>query len=87
VRGVSRFSPCSRSWEAGSRLTSSDIFHVPMGGKLRDSICRVTGDYKSGHSRVDLDDGTDGLLRVRLAFDPGCDGVVDAEDVDFLSKE
>jgi hypothetical protein len=55
-----------------------------MRGKLRDSICRVTGDYRPGHARVNLDDGTDGLLRVRLAINPGCDGVVDAEDIDFL---
>jgi hypothetical protein len=44
----------------------------------------VTGNYEPGHAGVDIDHGADGILRVWLAVDPGCDSVVDAEDVDFL---
>jgi hypothetical protein len=44
----------------------------------------VAGYYEPGHAGVDVDHGADGFLGVRLAVDPGCDGVVDAEDVDFL---
>jgi hypothetical protein len=66
------------------KLTKIKELHVSVDGKFGGSVGGVAGHQIPSQTRVDVDEGPHRFLRVRLAFDPGPRGVVDAQDVDLL---
>ena len=65
-------------------LTSSNKLHILVRSKLRCCVGRIARYSYSRQSRIDVDNSSNRLLGVWLAFNPRCHGVVQPQNIDFL---
>ena len=67
-----------------AKLTEIKELHVSMSRNLGRAVSRITRHQIPSQARIDVDESSHRVFRLRLAVDPRPCGVMDAQDVNFL---